>query len=718
MLRKMQTNLRLTLILFCFHPELLVAQSQKSQNWRVPVVPYNGADNNPAEGQTALQPAPELSRQFDLYSDSLLPERFSPSEKYAEAKALRTASGTQDVLKHMGVLSAGGESGRWGGGRLSIRGHSGSEPAASVDGVLLSSGFSGAHSEEFVPISAVAGVRAYPFFPAFGLPHAGVAGGYDIELVAGPQAERSLFHLGVEWPKALSVGGRASWRCSDSACLQLFWGAGFYRGEIEIQDDRNTPQDTSDDGLEKIRLSDVSRVSSAARSRVELGTGSRLDTTFIAGAEARGTSGLPISSVSEKNRLVRRLIFFSQGVSHLSPYNGLFGSAQVSARQEGAQFNQDLKTRELLVRRDQRNETVITAAGHLSIPLSASNKSHRVLVESTVERNAYKSVVSLAEAQDSRRLEDDSQLKGELLRLLVGGGLLLNPTESDALKMTINLQNGQSALIRACGVFAPAVLCAEKNWRSSENTFGGVFEWTRRIHPQVYLFTQTGRTSRLPRPLELAGRPDGIVANPELKSEQTLAAEVGLRSRFARLSFFAADDRNLISAEQVSPFLLRYENTSSVRRLGISGEGGFKYSLFEMSGNFEKVVPEILKGRQAQRVLPFVPDSWFRVSLSAMKVLNATDFHLDFERSGSYWLDYQGVSRLSPPSLVNLRLEAPGVFEIGQVEFMFSVRNVLDTRLSSLVLPEQKPRSVPWSLSPVLPVQGRSFEVSFRLLNQ
>jgi len=718
MLRKMQTNLRLTLILFCLHPELLVAQSQKSQNWRVPVVPQNGANSDTEEGRTALQPAPELSRQFDLYSDSLLPERFSPSEKYADKKALRTASGTQDILKHMGVLSAGGESGRWGGGRLSIRGHSGSEPAASVDGVLLSSGFSGAHSEEFIPISAVAGVRAYPFFPAFGMPHAGVAGGYDIELVAGPQAERSLFHLGVEWPKALSVGGRASWLCSDSACLQFFWGGGFYRGEMEIQDDRNTPQDTSDDGLEKIKLSDVSRVSSAARSRVELGTGSRLETTFIAGAEARGTSGLPLSSVSEKNRLARRLIFFSHGVSHLSPYSGLFGSAQISARQEGAEFNQDLKTRELLVRRDQRNETVVTAAGHLSIPLTSSDKSHRVLVESIAERNAYKSIVSLAEAQNLRRLEDDSQLKGELVQLLAGGGLLLIPTESDALKMTINLQNGQSVINRACGVFAPAVLCAENKWRSSEYTLGGVFEWTRRIHPQVFLFTQAGRTSRLPRPLELAGRPDGIVANPELKSEQTFAAEVGLRSRFARLSIFAADDRNLISAEQVSPFLLRYENTSSVRRIGISGEGGIKYSLFEMSGNFETVVPKILEGRQAQRVLPFVPDSWFRVSLSATNVLSSTVFHVDFDRSGSYWLDYQGVSQLSPPSIVNLRLEAPVTLELDQMELMFSVRNVLDSRMSSLVLPEQPARSVPWSLSPVLPVQGRSFEVSFRLRNQ
>jgi hypothetical protein len=714
----MQTNLRLTLILFCLHPDPLTAQSQKSQNWRIPIVPDNDAETSSAEETDSIQPPQDSARQFQIFRDSLRAESVSVSDQYADAQSVKTSATSQDLLRRLGLIGAGGESGRWGSGRVSIRGHAGSEPTVTVQGALLSSGFSGAHSEELVPLSAISGLRAYPFFPSFGLPNLGIAGGYDFELFSARQPEQQTSFIAFEYPQAVNTGGRYALRCSESNCLQLSWGGNFFRGKIEVLDDRNTPQVSGDDRTDRLNFADVSRLSWAARHRWELGTGGRLDSTLIVGAEGRGTSGLPVSSVSDKNRLSRTLVFASQEYSHLSPVSGFFGSGRLSASQQSGRFNQDLQNSSALIRSDQRNETAVNAAGQLSIPVNVSNAVHRLLLESSLESNTYRSTVSVSAQGGSSSGIDDSNLSGELVRVSAAAGVFLQPVTSADLLLNASIQNGNAQMDRRCGAFSPAVLCAEKNWKSSENAFGYVAQWTRRFESEFILFVHGGRTARLPRPLEIAGRPDGILANPDLRSEQTNAGEIGVRSRFARLSFFAADDKNLISAEQVSPFLLRYENTPVVRRSGISADGGLRFRDCEITGNFEKVSAGKISGRPNQRVIPFIPEYWYRVSFAGLKIAGASSAFLDFEQSGPYWLDSAGGSSLAPPGIFSARTATSIKTLQGQLELSLSLRNLFDNRLAFLALSDGTSRKVPWSLSPVLPVQGRSIEVHIRLLNQ
>ncbi|MFZ9519566.1 MAG: TonB-dependent receptor domain-containing protein [Silvanigrellaceae bacterium] len=682
------------------------------------------------ESAAILRPNSSRSRDFDELLDPLQGDEISPAEKRLPAETIRNLSTTGDLLSRMGLLGAGKESGRWGGGRLSLRGHPGDEPVVSLGGVLLSSGFSGAHAEDLVPPIAIERLRAYPFFPALNLPQMSVSGGYDIELVRERQdAGRETF-LKLELPAAYHLANRTEKSCSEAECLQISWAGSFFRGTSEVLDDRNTPQDPRDDTTQTINDRDLSRLSAVAQYFSESGNGTRWDSTFLLGAESRSTSGLPLSSASEFNRLKRRLVFVSQKYSHFSPSDGLKATVRFAGRQESAHHEQDLMNNSGQIRADQRDEKFISAQGNLMIPLGSGGHDERVLLHTSLEANSFGSEVNVArKLLDHANTNDDNfrstVTNGHLYSLTAGAGFGMALGGTDSLKSLLNLYSNRFSVERVCGVFSPQVLCSESKNEASGNSVGGNLEWKRTIGRDALIYALAGQLHRLPRPLEVAGRSDGVVANPELKSESTLATELGLESRWGRLSFFFARDQNLISAQQVSPFLLRYDNTASVQRAGVGVDSRVQVFGFDVSADAEWLQVRILKGQSGQRVLPFVAASRWSTAVERNFVLLPSIgawsgrflSEIRYDESGSYWLDFQGVSRLKPPGLVALAIGSPFRVANSQLETRFAVRNLFDEPASRLGLAGQPERRVPWSLSPVLPIERRTFEVGFRLLD-
>lgn len=352
-----------------------------------------------------------------------------------------------------------------------------------------------------------------------------------------------------------------------------------------------------------------------------------------------------------------------------------------------------------------------------------------MLLFSSIEKNLFSSKTMLSFEQHSlknapRESFPDSELSGSLMTLITGGGFRFELEQLGSIKVETTWQWNQFSIHRTCGVFAPVVLCTEAAKKTSSDVQGGMVDW--RIQPQseFVFFIQAGLLARSPNPVEIAGRPDGILPNPELQMESTLAADVGVQTRFGGVSFFLAQDKNLIAAEQVHPLLLRFENTSDVLRRGFSLDTQVQILDFEVMARIEKVWAEVKKGRAFQNVVPFVP-SFQAQGLVAKKLckngcwisqLAGAKTELDFQQNGSYWLDSQGVAQIAPPRVVGWSVSVPLSTDMGVLETSFNIRNILDTDTSKLTLAGGMSRSVPWSQSPTLPISGRSFELKLRLL--
>ncbi|MEN9827384.1 MAG: hypothetical protein RI953_3129, partial [Pseudomonadota bacterium] len=130
--RKVQTKSVIMLILFCSHPEPGTAQSQKSQIWRIPVSPLFNAGDSAIQNESIVQPDSSRSRAFDELMDPLQNDEIGVSERRLSDENIQKSVTTGDLLARVGLLGSGKESGRWGGGRLSLRGHPGDEPAVSL----------------------------------------------------------------------------------------------------------------------------------------------------------------------------------------------------------------------------------------------------------------------------------------------------------------------------------------------------------------------------------------------------------------------------------------------------------------------------------------------------------------------------------------------------------------------------------------------------------
>ncbi|MEN9809916.1 MAG: hypothetical protein RLZZ488_1483 [Pseudomonadota bacterium] len=729
---KKRTIVRLTLILFYFHPELATGQSQKSQIWRIPVLPEDEASDSSAS-EDFVAPVPERSKRFDDLKDPFEIHYQSPADRQADSASLKRAHSTTELLRELGVQSIGLESSKWsGGGRLSLRGSPASEPTVSVDGVLLSSGFTGSHSEELIPTAAVGGVIVYPFFPSAGFPYAGMSGGYDFRLLSGPQKVHRTLSLRIELPRAWAAGGRSAADCTPESCLQISWGSGFLSGPQRVFDDGNTPQIESDDTFTNFSFNDVKRVSTAATYMRNLGTGSILKSAFLAGGENRGTSGLPLKSGSPWNRLSRRLVLFTQGYDGLSPASGIVSQVKVGVRMENAQFMQDLQNGSSQIKLDERNEDFQYISGYVSLPLFFSQPDDRVYFRAQAERSSLSGRVGLTRRPEVVREPSadeyfsPTELSGELLRGSVGLGFNSEVFAKQNLKSEISLHGSDFLVRRKCGVFSPAVLCTEEKNRSSRRSMASLLDWRKAVGEDWLVYAQAGQLERTPTPLEIAGRPDGILGNPSLQSESATACELGMTGRWGKMAMFAARDFNLITPEQVSPFLLRYENTAETQRVGLAGEVEIRILKNEIQAGFEMIDLRVRRARSAQRVVPFAPSERFKMSLSrdiplAPIVQGYTQilgFRVQAEQTGSFWLDSQGTARLDPPLLISMQVSAPFQTSAGVLQASLHAGNLLDERFSRLYLPAQAVRRVGWSQTPVLPVQGRTFEFSLSLLSR
>lgn len=726
MSRKMQTAMCLALILCCSHPELVLAQSQKSQIWQVPVLPKSGA--NSADEDSVFSPGnPGRSRRLEQLSEPLTSDRLNPGERVLDGNAASSAPSATELLGRLGVLSTGSESGRWGGGRLSLRGRPGSEPTVSVNGALLSSGFSGAHAEDLIPPVGIAQIRVYPFFPSMGLPRVGVGGGYDISLLSGRDSVRQESVFFVENPSAVGAAARTRAGC----CLQVSWSSAFFRGQQALRDDGNTPQMSDDDRTIRTRFNEVSRVSSAATYQHDFGNGSRAESALIAGAEGRGWMGFPVLASAERQRLQRSLLFVSQEFSHLSPSAGWLARARLNGRRESGVFSQSLQNKENQYRSDLRSEDFVSADTDVMLPLSASDRPHRLLFFSMAEKNNFKSTISLVQTKlqspEENPLEDrDSELSGSLVRIVLGGGIALEFPKEHSFKLESSQQWNSAKQSRICGVFAPSFLCSENGQFTRENSNSTTASWRYRGFAEGVFSVQAGRLSRSPTPVELAGRPDGVLANPNLKPEFTLATDIGYESRWGSATVYFARDKDLINAEQVNPLFLRYSNTSEAQRLGVSLEGDVALFGFEISAQAEKIWAELLRGRPEQRVVSFVPENRINLVINRKVAdllfqperLFPVQMTFEVSRSGEYWLDSEGIARLSPPAIANLRVKHSVGLSEGQLEVSLTVRNIFNRAESTLILPAQPSRPVYWSDSPVLPIQGRAYELTLRLLSR
>ncbi|MEY3903069.1 MAG: hypothetical protein RL189_2375, partial [Pseudomonadota bacterium] len=101
----------------------------------------------------------------------------------------------------------------------------------------------------------------------------------------------------------------------------------------------------------------------------------------------------------------------------------------------------------------------------------------------------------------------------------------------------------------------------------------------------------------------------------------------------------------------------------------------------------------------------------------AQGYLQFIGFRVLAEQTGSFWLDSRGTARLAPPLLVSAAVSLPFQTSAGVLQASLHAGNLLDERFSRLNLPAQTARRVGWSQTPVLPVQGRTFELSLSLLS-
>ena len=733
MARNMQVILCVTLILACIHPALGYGQSQKSQIWQVPVLPLIDVEKaSPSTGGVWTAPSGQR-KNFENLLEPVPGLGRSASELGINATRVGMNPSLSQTINRAGVAVLGGEAARTGGGRFVMRGHPGQEPVVSVEGVPLSSGFSGAHSEELIPLSAVQEIRIYPFAAPPGFFRLGVSGGYDLSVIKGQQVELRERRLVIEQPSAISMSQRESLGCQSRAsalgpCLHFSWQAGRHLARQKVFDDNNTPSEMSDDKTILLPSNDINQVALLLDLQRVNSDGLKFNSLFFSGADSRQLVVLPVVENSHWNRLYRDIILASQEAEFLSPLSGFFWRARLGGRIENARFTAEKQDQSRQIRSDSRKEDVAVGHFFISLPVQTSGADLTPYINFNVENNHFESLVGLIEPTSSTATlntktqnKTDSRIQGVMARANVGFGAEVNAQRFGFLRVESFLQAGQSRINFNCGVYSSEFLCAQDPQAFAKIVPGYVIEYRKQLSEKILLFTSSGQTLRLPTPVEISGRPDGILGNSQLIPEQTQLFESGLQSPFGKISVFAARDANLITARQLSPVLIRYENTFAAQRVGYHALASVQSKHWFVELNLEGVWSRVLQGRAQQRVLTFVPESQlgFRLARQLVQEIPFKDgeIALEISKSGPYWLDEGQLSRLTPPFLVNLSFALPTRLAGGKLQSSFRIANIFDNRTSLLALSGQAPRTVAWSYSPILPISGRTFELSFRLLD-
>ncbi|MEY4066268.1 MAG: hypothetical protein RIR26_2476, partial [Pseudomonadota bacterium] len=166
-----------------------------------------------------------------------------------------------------------------------------------------------------------------------------------------------------------------------------------------------------------------------------------------------------------------------------------------------------------------------------------------------------------------------------------------------------------------------------------------------------------------------------------------------------------------------------FDNTAHARRYGVFAQTAAQVSWLRWEAHTELLHSQLVRGQPGQKIIPFIPLWQGRLKAgTSLKDCGVPEvFHpwstaVEWDQSGSYGLDPEGLGWLTPPSLLAFSAEA--LFPSGAEEWRlgFRVDNLLDERNSLLRIAGAQKRSVPWVSSPVLPIAGRTFELNLRLL--
>ncbi|MBM3382604.1 MAG: TonB-dependent receptor [Betaproteobacteria bacterium] len=733
MMRDMRRLACVALFFVSVHPATGLAQSQKSQIWRIPVLPSDEARNSPTPPSPfGLVPSPERARLFQRLVRPGEETQVSAQELSTSEAAVGRSRTLNDALAQLGLLSVGGESGAWGGGRVSMRGFPGREPEALLEGVSLGTGFTGANAIELVPGLAVASVQAYPFLPGLGLPRRGLAGAYDLSLKAGSQKYRRESLLRIEKPESLVLGHRQERGCTDSStsvlgCVQLAWQLAVRAGVQMVKDDNNTPLFVEDDFESRLRYNDLHRTGLSVRSSKSTSSGILLDTLTLLGAENRGINGLPVALASSDNRSRKIFGLVTHRASSLSPETGRTWRARGDVRIDSVLFSTRQNTQDQRLRNDERTEKAFGVGMGMSQPADLGLWSGRFFLNGNFENNLFSTRFGLgadvtsSAPNSGAELIADSTLDGRLTVADLGVGYEFVRQKHVLLRLEVFAQLMSTRQSQICGAFSPQVLCAAQSSGIAQTSPGAAVEVQWSASQQTVLYALTGRSTRLPTPAELAGRPDGVAANLDLKPEAAIFSELGAHTPFLHAGVFFSRDSNLIALRQINPYLVRHFNSSRVHRGGLFGRAELRISQLELETAHEQIWARAFAEGSFSQEVPFVPQRHSRGTIRwQMGNTNAAAGHgffaLHLTQTGSYTLDPEAIYRLSPPPL--LAFEAVGLLQPASEVLQASLRidNLLDARTSRLALKDKESLEVAWSYLPALPIMGRSIVFSLKLL--
>jgi hypothetical protein len=216
------------------------------------------------------------------------------------------------------------------------------------------------------------------------------------------------------------------------------------------------------------------------------------------------------------------------------------------------------------------------------------------------------------------------------------------------------------------------------------------------------------------------GRPDGIVPNRALLPESSDFLELGLQTPYLHSGVYHGRDRNLITLEQVSPYLAQFDNRPQVHRLGFFSSGEVRFGNTGAQFSYERAWVTGNGRTGKQMPVPFVPASQASGQLSysgstPLLGLKAPRTVLSVSRSGEYFLDRDATYQLFPPAQIGLIFGGQLRMSETALNIELSIKNLMNKRVSVLRRLGGGQSEVGWSYLPALPLVGRSVVLSLSL---
>jgi len=715
----------ITLVFSSFYPALAESQSQKSQIWRVPVVsPEMNRKGSESDAEPLLSPAPSRSIFFESLMMEESDTRISAHSAQLGSSKISKSEGIRAALRAAGVSVLGSETSGAENGRLTLRASPGQAPVFYVDGVPLSSGFSGSSPETLIPTLAIEQIQVFPFVSQSGMPRRSNSGSLNLQLRLGGATRRSELNVSVADPRETLFSQYYSPSCRPESflgCLSSSWQLGTRAGTQNVKDDNNTPLIGADDTVRPLHHNSGAKWGGHFKLHKVAPLGGAYETTAVFGGQNKGLNGLPVSSASPLNRLRSSYTLLSHSGFLFSPVTGNILNYGLSGRNENSSFASKVNAGVEGQRTDERSERMFLGRFGLSHPLDGPTRP-RVFASGAFEHNAFESrlnVTTLQRTPDQPRLSE-SVSKGILESLDFGGGLELSLLNQTLLRAEIFFQWAQMSQRSECGVFAPRVLCESQSGALSRISPGGAVEIQRKLSKSFIMYGLVGRSVRLPRPLELMGRPDGIIANRALQPESSDFFEVGMQTPFIHSGAFYGRDRNLITLAQVSPYLAQFDNRPRVRRVGFFSSGEARLGSVSAELSYERAWVTSDGRSGERRPVPFVPSSQASGQFSYLHTaslwgLDAPRASLGMSRSGDYFLDRDSTYLLLPPIQVGFLLSGELRIQDSVLNIDLSIRNLLDNKTSLLRKSGERQTQVGWSYLPSLPLAGRSVILALNL---